>query len=115
MSSNNNNISDYTGEMLTPEEFADRMNICRTIVYEMMTDNRLRAGRHYILLNSKKRFPWGADLIRKLLEDSVDFGIRNKGRNNPKSIKKKSTAGITESHEQSMKTKSKNLPYINLN
>ena len=110
MSSNNDSLSDFTGEMLTLEEFADRMNVCRTIVYDMLADIRLRAGRHYIVMSSKKRFPWGAMLIRTLLEDSVEFGTK-KMRNHPKSLKDTMTTGYLE---QKVNAKIKNQPFINL-
>jgi hypothetical protein len=111
MSSQINNINDFSGEMLTLEEFAGRMNVCRTIVYDMISDNRLRAGRHYIVMNSKKRFPWGAMLIRTLLEDSVEFGTNKKCRIHSQSRKITMTAG---SHVKIIKTKTKKLPFINL-
>ena len=59
-------------ELLTVEEFAERMKISRTTVFDWMRKGTLKAGRHYVKIGRIIRFEWGPELLRKLKEDSVE-------------------------------------------
>jgi hypothetical protein len=59
-----------TIEILTLKEFAGRMKLSRTTVFDWMRKGILKAGRHYIKMGRVIRFEWGQDLLNKLHEDS---------------------------------------------
>ncbi|MDA8161684.1 MAG: helix-turn-helix domain-containing protein [Desulfobacteraceae bacterium] len=59
-------------ELLTVEEFAERMKISRTTVFDWIRKGTLKIGRHYLKIGRVIRFEWGPDLLRKLKEDSVE-------------------------------------------
>ncbi|MHB8173733.1 MAG: helix-turn-helix transcriptional regulator [Nitrospirota bacterium] len=40
-------MENFEPEMITIEEFADRMKISRTTVFEWIKKDRLKAGKHY--------------------------------------------------------------------
>ncbi|MEW6490813.1 MAG: hypothetical protein AB1578_23240, partial [Thermodesulfobacteriota bacterium] len=64
-----------TTKLLTPEEFAQHTKISRALVYELMKDQTLRPGVHYLLLGPRtRRFPWGPELVKRLLLDSLGSG-----------------------------------------
>jgi excisionase family DNA binding protein len=58
-------------ELLTVEEFAKRMKISRTTVFDWIKKGRLKAGRHYIQIGRVIRFEWGPELVQALYEDSA--------------------------------------------
>lgn len=58
-------------EMLTIEQFAAKMSVSRTTVYEWLKSGYLRAGRHFIRIGGTIRFAWGPELIQRLCEDSA--------------------------------------------
>lgn len=57
-------------EMLSIEQFAERMGVKRTTIYEWFKSGYLRPGRHYLRIGRTVRFPWGPELVQKLYEDS---------------------------------------------
>lgn len=59
-------------EILTIEEFAERMKISRTTVFDWIRRGTLKSGRHYIKVGRVIRFEWGHELVQKLCEDSVE-------------------------------------------
>jgi len=61
----------YVMELLTVEEFAERMKISRTTVFDWIRKGTLKIGRHYFKMGRVIRFEWGPELIHKLHEDSV--------------------------------------------
>ncbi len=63
-------MENFEPEMITIEEFADRMKISRTTVFEWIKKDRLKAGKHYIKIGRIVRFEWGPDLLRLLHEDT---------------------------------------------
>lgn len=69
-------------EVLTVEEFADRMKISRTTVFDWISKGKLKAGRHYIHIGRVIRFEWGQDLLRRLHEDSLQ--VAEEVHDNPK-------------------------------
>jgi len=62
-------------EVLTVEEFADRMKISRTTVFDWMKHGRLKEGRHYIKVGRIIRFEWGPELLKMLHEDSAQAEV----------------------------------------
>ncbi|MDG5466800.1 helix-turn-helix domain-containing protein [Deltaproteobacteria bacterium IMCC39524] len=62
-----------TDELLTIEQFAHRLGISRTTVFEWMKSGDLIQGQHYLKINRIIRFPWGNDLIQSLVTDSLDI------------------------------------------
>ncbi|MGC2425013.1 MAG: helix-turn-helix domain-containing protein [Nitrospirota bacterium] len=60
-----------TMELLTIEEFAERMKISRSTVFDWIRKGRFKAGRHYMKIGRVIRFEWGPELILKLREDSA--------------------------------------------
>lgn len=65
METNTKNI-----EILSIEQFAERMQISRTTVFDWIKKGILKTGRHYIKIGRVIRFEWGQDLLDKLREDS---------------------------------------------
>lgn len=59
-------------ELLTVEEFAERMKISRTTVFDWIRKGTLKAGRHYLKIGRVIRFEWGHELVHKLHEDCVE-------------------------------------------
>jgi len=58
-------------ELLTVKEFAARMKISRTTVFDWIRKGALKAGRHYLKIGRVIRFEWGPELLQRLHEDSV--------------------------------------------
>lgn len=67
-----------TAELITVEDFAKRMKVGRTTVFEWIKNGRLLPGRHFIKIGRIIRFQWGQDLLRKLHEESDPDGDSNK-------------------------------------
>lgn len=58
--------------MLTPEEFAEYMQVGRTTIHKWMNDSTLQPGRDFIQKGKVIRFPLTGKLIDRLLEASLD-------------------------------------------
>ena len=58
--------------VLTVEEFAERMQVSRTTVFDWIKKGVLKAGRHYIQIGRVIRFEWSCELLQKLREDSTE-------------------------------------------
>lgn len=58
-------------DMLTVEQFADRMQISRATVFNLMGEEVLLPGIHFIRLGRTIRFPWSPQLIANLLQASA--------------------------------------------
>ena len=71
-------------ELLTIEEFAERMKISRTTVFDWIRKGTLKAGRHYLKIGRVIRFEWGPELVRKLHEDSVKEQEKACSKSSPK-------------------------------
>ena len=63
----------WSVEILTVDEFATKMKVGETTVWKWIGNNTLLMGRHYFQNEKIIRFPWGPELINKLMEDCV-FG-----------------------------------------
>lgn len=59
-------------ELLTVEQFADRLHVSRATVFSWMQRGVLSAGCHFIRLGRVVRFPWSADLVTELLKASMN-------------------------------------------
>ena len=64
----NTNINNF--ELLTVEEFAERMKISRSQVYNWIKTGFLKPGQHFIRRGRTIRFPWTSTLLERLMEDS---------------------------------------------
>lgn len=70
-------------DLLTVEEFAERMKISRTTVFDWIRKGTLKSGRHYFKIGRVIRFEWGPELLRTLLEDSVQDDEPVQGNKGP--------------------------------
>jgi len=59
-------------EVLTVAEFAKRMKISRSTVFDWIRKGTLKAGRHYMKIGRVIRFEWGPELVQKIYEDSIE-------------------------------------------
>ena len=59
-------------ELLTVEEFAERMKISRTTVFDWIRKGTLKSGRHFMKIGRVIRFEWGPELLQKLREDCTE-------------------------------------------
>lgn len=57
-------------DILTPEQFGERMQISRATVFNLMKKGILLPGVHYIRWERTVRFPWSWQLINNLLQAS---------------------------------------------
>lgn len=58
-------------ELLSTEEFAARLKVSRSTVFEWIKTGKLEAGKHFLRIGRTIRFPWGRELLEALLADSV--------------------------------------------
>lgn len=58
-------------ELLTVEQFADRLQVSRATVFAWMQKKILIQGRHFLRLGRVLRFPWSEELVSSLLELSA--------------------------------------------
>jgi hypothetical protein len=58
-------------EILTPEEFADRLKIGRSTLFEWIAKDILVCGKHYFKQGRILRFIWSEEVILSLLESSA--------------------------------------------
>lgn len=59
-------------EILTLEEFAEKMKVGETTVWKWIRSGKLRAGRHYIQIERVIRFHWCRELVERLHEDCAE-------------------------------------------
>jgi predicted DNA-binding transcriptional regulator AlpA len=59
-------------ENLSTEQFAAKMGISRTTVFALIKAGHLLPGRHFFMIGTTRRFPWGPELLQRLLDDSLD-------------------------------------------
>jgi hypothetical protein len=72
--------ADTSMEMVTPKEFMRRMNIGRTTYHKWRRNGTLIAGRDVFKKGRVIRILWGADLIGRLLEGSIDSESSSESR-----------------------------------
>jgi predicted site-specific integrase-resolvase len=64
-----------TPELLTLDEYASRLKVCRATVFEWKRKGILRLGCHYLRFGRVVRFVWSEEAIAKMLEDSTTSTI----------------------------------------
>lgn len=57
-------------EVLTVDELAARLKVCRSTVFSWMQDGILVSGRHYFKVGRVLRFVYCAQLVQELLQGS---------------------------------------------
>lgn len=57
-------------EVLTVEQFAERLKVSRATLFNWMQRNILVAGRHYLKQGRVLRFLWSTELIMELVASS---------------------------------------------
>lgn len=62
-------------EILTTEEFARRLKIGRSSLFEWLRKGVLVQGRDYFKVGRVLRFVWSDDLIESLLANSVSVSV----------------------------------------
>lgn len=62
-------------ELLTPEEFAERLKIGRSTLFDWLGKGILVPGQHYFKVGRVLRFVWCNELIQSLLERSVTICV----------------------------------------
>ena len=60
-----------TVELLTVEQFAQRLQVSRATVFTWIHKQILVQGRHFLKIGRVLRFTWSDDLLACLLSDSV--------------------------------------------
>jgi excisionase family DNA binding protein len=63
-------IQQHAMEIINIEEFAKRLQVSRTTVFDWIKKGKLLPGRHFMKVGRVIRFEWGPDLVKKLHEDS---------------------------------------------
>jgi predicted DNA-binding transcriptional regulator AlpA len=58
-------------ELLTVEQFADRLQVSRATIFAWMQKKILIQGQHFLRLGRVLRFPWSPDLVAGLLAVSA--------------------------------------------
>lgn len=58
-------------ELLTVEQFAERLQVSRATIFAWMQKKILVQGRHFLRLGRVLRFPWSDELVSSLLELSA--------------------------------------------
>ena len=67
-----NRLPDLQVEILTVEEFAERMKVGRTTVFQWLKDGTLIQGRHYIKIGRVLRLRW-PDVLVLIGEDNLQL------------------------------------------
>jgi len=65
-------MSEYPPEMLTLEQFAERLRVSRSTAYYWLAGGCLVPGRHVIRINRVVRILWSNDLVAHLLALSLE-------------------------------------------
>lgn len=60
-----------TAELLTVDQFAQRLQVSRATVFTWMQKQILVQGRHFLKIGRVLRFTWSVDLVACLLQDSA--------------------------------------------
>jgi len=88
-------------ELLTPEEFADKIKIGRSTLFEWLSKGILQPGVHYWKIGRVVRFVWSDELIQSLLQRTVTISVDGD----------KSSSGVTT--KKPVKTANNNQQPIN--
>jgi predicted DNA-binding transcriptional regulator AlpA len=60
-----------TAELLTVEQFAQRLQVSRATVFTWIQKQILVRGRHFLKIGRVLRFTWSDDLVASLLSDTA--------------------------------------------
>jgi len=60
-------------QLLTVEQFAERLQVSRATVFVWIQKQILVQGRHFLKFGRVLRFTWSADLVVNLLHDSAQL------------------------------------------
>jgi len=60
-----------SAELLTVEQFAQRLQVSRATVFSWIQKQILVQGRHFLKIGRVLRFTWSDDLVSTLLHDSA--------------------------------------------
>jgi predicted DNA-binding transcriptional regulator AlpA len=63
------------GDVLTVEQFADKLQVSRATVFAWIQKNILKQGQHFFKIGRVVRFVWNADAIRELLQVSPPVAV----------------------------------------
>lgn len=66
-----NDTTPHPPELLTVEQFAQRLQVSRATVFAWIQKQILVQGRHFLKIGRVLRFTWSDDLIACLLQDSA--------------------------------------------
>lgn len=66
-----NNIIPQPPELLTVEQFAERLQVSRATVFAWIQKQILVQGRHFLKIGRVLRFTWSDDFISLLLQESA--------------------------------------------
>ncbi len=66
-----NNIIPRPPELLTVEQFAQRLQVSRATVFAWIQKQILVQGRHFLKIGRVLRFTWSDDFISILLQESA--------------------------------------------
>jgi excisionase family DNA binding protein len=58
------------GELLTVEEFAARLKVGRSTVFDWLARGRLKPGVHFLKIGRTLRFVWHMELLLSLSDDT---------------------------------------------
>src|SRR5450759_4246326 len=64
-------INQQTPELLTVEQFAQRLQVSRATVFTWIQKQILVPGRHFLKIGRVLRFCWSDDFVTCLLNDSA--------------------------------------------
>ena len=57
-------------QLLTIEEFAEKMKVARTTIFNWLKSEKLQQGKHYLRIGRVVRFQW-PDVLEHLSEESA--------------------------------------------
>jgi predicted DNA-binding transcriptional regulator AlpA len=75
MTMKNEPFSQQPPELLTVEQFAQRLQVSRATVFTWIQKQILVQGRHFLTIGRVLRFIWSDDLVTCLLLDSVAAAV----------------------------------------
>ena len=64
-------MEQYTPELITIEEFAKRMGVCRATAFDWKAHGRVKLGRDFIQIGRTIRVLWCPELLKHLQEDCL--------------------------------------------
>lgn len=67
----NEPVSHQSPELLTVEQFAERLQVSRATVFTWIQKQILVQGRHFLKIGRVLRFTWSDDFISILLQESA--------------------------------------------